>query len=145
MQFQASVQFCHRTVELAGRRDITNCTLVCTLRQLVTAKHCRLPHTGLQMRQHAAQCCREFENDVPLLKTVATGIMAEVGAGGSALVDDLVHEMVRFGAGELHTVAAVMGGIAAQEAIKLLTHQFVPLSGTLIFNGMAGTSSVFNF
>ena len=48
----------------------------------------------------------------------------------------------RFGAGELHCVAAIMGGIAAQEAIKLLTKQFVPLSGLLLYNAMASTSSV---
>ena len=45
-------------------------------------------------------------------------------------------------ASELHAVAAIMGGIAAQEAIKLLTGQFVPLAGTLIYNAMASTSSV---
>ena len=53
------------------------------------------------------------------------------------------HNMLcRFGAGELHCVAAIMGGIAAQEAIKLLTKQFVPLSGLLLYNAMASTSSV---
>lgn len=56
--------------------------------------------------------------------------------------DDLVAEMVRFGAAELHCVAAVMGGIGAQEAIKLLTGQFVPPDGTVIYNAMACTTSV---
>ena len=32
----------------------------------------------------------------------------------------------RLGASELHVIASVMGGMAAQEAIKLLTGQFVP-------------------
>jgi amyloid beta precursor protein binding protein 1 len=77
--------------------------------------------------------------------------------------------MVRFGAAELHVVAAFMGGIAAQvgicagaatqtlfmgrdgaraetwattfaaasqEVIKLVTGQFVPAAGTLIYNGI---------
>ena len=64
------------------------------------------------------------EEDVALLKSVAAGLAAEYGLSGSAVADDLVGEMTRFGAGELHTVAAIMGGIAAQEAIKLLTAQF---------------------
>jgi hypothetical protein len=34
--------------------------------------------------------------------------------------------LYRLGASELHVVASVMGGMAAQEAIKLLTGQFVP-------------------
>jgi amyloid beta precursor protein binding protein 1 len=52
--------------------------------------------------------------------------------------------MRRFGAAELHVVAAVMGGIAAQEAIKLVTRQFVPLAGTLVYNAMASTTSQFD-
>jgi len=48
----------------------------------------------------------------------------------------------RLGAAELHVVAAVMGGMAAQEAIKLITRQFVPFEGTLIYNGIASTTSV---
>ena len=71
--------------------------------------------------------------------------MAELGVTHCILVDDLVHELVRCGAGELHAVAAVMAGMAAQEAIKLLTCQFVPLSGTLVYNAMAATTSVFQF
>jgi hypothetical protein len=35
---------------------------------------------------------------------------------------------LRLGASELHVVASVMGGMAAQEAIKLLTQQFVPFT-----------------
>ena len=89
--------------------------------------------------------CREFEEDIPLLKNVVAGIMGELGVAHCTLVDDLVHELVRFGAGELHAVAAVMAGMAAQEAIKLITRQFVPMTGTLVYNAMAATTSVFDF
>lgn len=78
-----------------------------------------------------------------LLKTVAGGIATEVQLNGTAIPDDYVAEFCRFGAAELHCVAAVVGGIAAQEAIKLLTAQFVPLRGSLVYNAMAGTSAVF--
>jgi amyloid beta precursor protein binding protein 1 len=50
---------------------------------------------------------------------------------------------VRCGAGELHVVAAVVGAIGAQEAIKMLTGQFVMVGGTLLYNAMACTTSVF--
>ncbi len=53
--------------------------------------------------------------------------------------------MCRFGASELHCLGAIVGGMAAQEAIKLVTHQFVPLGGVLIYNAMSSTSSVFTF
>ena len=78
-----------------------------------------------------------------LLRARLAPVLAEAGAAGCAVADDLVGEMVRFGAGELHCVAAVVGAVAAQEAIKLLTRQFVPLGGTLVYNAMAATTSVF--
>ncbi|KAJ7981295.1 NEDD8-activating enzyme E1 regulatory subunit [Quillaja saponaria] len=37
---------------------------------------------------------------------------------------------------KLHAVAAFVGGITSQEVIKLITRQFVPMSGTFIFNGI---------
>ena len=86
----------------------------------------------------------ELEEDVCRLKAVAAGVLAEYGpsAAGAALPDDLVSEMCRFGAAELHVVAAVVGGMAAQEAIKLITHQFVPLPAPLLYNAIESTTSV---
>lgn len=55
--------------------------------------------------------------------------------------DDLIHEMCRYGGAEMHAVAAVMGGIASQEAIKVITRQFVPVSNAFIFNGAKGTAA----
>jgi len=55
---------------------------------------------------------------------------------------DYLEEMCRFGAAELHSVAAVIGGAAAQEVIKLVTHQFVPLNNTFLYNGITGGGSV---
>lgn len=46
----------------------------------------------------------------------------------------------RYGAAELHSVAAYMGGVAAQEAIKLLTNQFVPINNTHIYNAAKHSS-----
>ena len=82
---------------------------------------------------------------MPLLKTTANSLLSELGLAASGVADDLVGEMCRFGAAELHCVAAVMGGMASQEVIKLTTKQFVPLPGTLIYNAMASTTCVFKF
>ena len=86
----------------------------------------------------------ELDEDVCRLKATAASVLSEYGpsAAGSALPDDLVAEMCRYGAAELHCVAAVVGGIAAQEAIKLITHQFVPLAAPLIYNAIESTSTV---
>eukprot|EP00897_Mesotaenium_endlicherianum_P006793 jgi/Mesen1/6141/ME000314S05147 len=81
------------------------------------------------------------EEDVTRLKAVAMSLLNDAGAGSTTLPEDLISEICRFGAGELHCAAAVVGGIASQEAIKLITGQFTPLGGTLIYNAMASTSS----
>ncbi|CAI7779469.1 unnamed protein product [Closterium sp. NIES-53] len=72
------------------------------------------------------------DDDVARLKSLAGTI---VSGGGSpsqspSIPDDLTAEMCRFGASELHCVAAVIGGVASQEAIKLITKQFVPVRGS---------------
>ena len=54
--------------------------------------------------------------------------------------EDLIHEMCRFGGAEIHSVAAFMGGVAAQEVIKLITRQFVPVNNTYIYNAMKQSS-----
>eukprot|EP00252_Welwitschia_mirabilis_P011517 TRINITY_DN25784_c0_g1_i2.p1 TRINITY_DN25784_c0_g1~~TRINITY_DN25784_c0_g1_i2.p1 ORF type:complete len:527 (-),score=124.25 TRINITY_DN25784_c0_g1_i2:341-1921(-) len=84
----------------------------------------------------------ELEEDVPKLKSIAMGLLSEMGLNGPCLSEDLIYEMCRFGASEIHAVAAFIGGIASQESIKLITKQFVPFTGTFIFNGIDQRSQV---
>jgi amyloid beta precursor protein binding protein 1 len=35
----------------------------------------------------------------------------------------------------------VIGGVASQEVIKLITHQYVPLNNTFIWNGLKGVTA----
>jgi NEDD8-activating enzyme E1 regulatory subunit len=46
----------------------------------------------------------------------------------------------QWGGCELQTMAAIMGGWAAQEAIKLITEQYVPMKKLFIYNGMDCTA-----
>lgn len=85
----------------------------------------------------------EIDEDVSRLKSIAASLLTQCyGVNNAGVDEDLLCEVVRFGGSELHAVASVMGGIAAQEAIKLLTCQFVPLAGTLIYNAINSTSTV---
>ncbi|OIW05949.1 hypothetical protein TanjilG_07225 [Lupinus angustifolius] len=77
-----------------------------------------------------------MDEDIPRLKSTAISLLSDLGCNGATLAEDLINEMCRFGAAELHAVAALVGGIASQEVIKLITRQFVPMSGTFIFNGI---------
>ncbi|XP_016483353.2 NEDD8-activating enzyme E1 regulatory subunit AXR1 isoform X2 [Nicotiana tabacum] len=78
----------------------------------------------------------EMDEDISRLKTTAVGLLNDLGCNGSALSEDLINELCRYGASELHAVAAFVGGVASQEVIKLITRQFIPMSGTFIFNGI---------
>jgi NEDD8-activating enzyme E1 regulatory subunit len=50
---------------------------------------------------------------------------------------------VRAGGGELHNIASLMGGLVAQEAIKLITRQYIPSDNTCVFDGISSSSNVF--
>ncbi|KAK1304751.1 NEDD8-activating enzyme E1 regulatory subunit [Acorus calamus] len=84
----------------------------------------------------------EVADDVHRLNSIAVGILNNLGFKAKTLYEDLVSEMCRFGGAELHAVAAFVGGIASQEVIKLITKQFVPVSGTFIFDGIEHKSQV---
>ncbi|KAL2407937.1 NEDD8-activating enzyme E1 regulatory subunit [Exophiala dermatitidis] len=54
-----------------------------------------------------------------------------------------IAEAERVAGGELHNISSVIGGMVAQESIKLLTRQYVPVDGTCVFDGIRSKSGVF--
>lgn len=83
----------------------------------------------------------QVEADLPLLRKVADELLTEMKLDTGLLPDKYVQEMVRFGAAEMHNIAAFLGGVASQEIIKVLTKQWVPINNTLIYNGMNSTTT----
>ncbi|KAK6157303.1 hypothetical protein DH2020_011551 [Rehmannia glutinosa] len=61
----------------------------------------------------------EMDEEISRLKTTAVTLLNDLGCNGSTLTEDLINEMCRYGAAELHAVAAFIGGIASQEVIKV--------------------------
>jgi NEDD8-activating enzyme E1 regulatory subunit len=51
-------------------------------------------------------------------------------------------EVARAGAGELHNISALTGGMVAQEMIKIITKQYVPIDNTCIFDGISSRCQV---
>lgn len=74
------------------------------------------------------------------LKSCLSSLLQEWSVNAD-VKEEYVHEMCRYGASELHPVAAFIGGAAAQEIVKLVTHQFVPFNDTYIYNGITGSST----
>ncbi|KAL4977633.1 hypothetical protein BDW66DRAFT_132098 [Aspergillus desertorum] len=52
-------------------------------------------------------------------------------------------EVRRTEGGELHNISSLTGGLVAQESLKVLTRQYVPLDNTCIFNGIRSSSAMY--
>ena len=82
----------------------------------------------------------QFDLDVSNMKSIVGSLLHKWGLSAGSIRDDYIIEFCRYGGGEIHTVSAFIGGVAAQEVIKLITHQFVPLNNTLIYNATTSTT-----
>ncbi|KAL9576014.1 MAG: hypothetical protein Q9212_007465 [Teloschistes hypoglaucus] len=58
-------------------------------------------------------------------------------------VEPVLGEIARAEGGELHNLSALLGGMVAQEVIKVVTKQYVPVDNTCVFDGIASRSGVF--
>ncbi|KAI8388164.1 NEDD8-activating enzyme E1 regulatory subunit [Radiomyces spectabilis] len=92
------------------------------------------------------------EEDVQLLRQQVIATLHNLGLPESTIttlmqrsdtIDKAIINFVRFNNQETPNLAALMGGLVSQEVIKLITHQYVPLNNTCVFNGISSTSSVF--
>jgi amyloid beta precursor protein binding protein 1 len=59
------------------------------------------------------------------------------------LDDKFLKEICRYSDSKLHTIAAYLGGVASQEAIKMLIKQYTPFNHTLVYDGIHGRAQVF--
>ena len=57
--------------------------------------------------------------------------------------DKYSKEILRFGNAKIHNISAFMGGLAAQEACKLLMSQYIPMVNTFIWDGIRGQGSAY--
>ncbi|EAL88910.1 hypothetical protein KXW98_003959 [Aspergillus fumigatus] len=56
---------------------------------------------------------------------------------------EATQELRRTEGGELHNISALTGGLVAQEALKVITRQYVPLDNTCIFDGVRSRSEMY--
>ncbi|KAL1918633.1 uncharacterized protein VTP21DRAFT_2655 [Calcarisporiella thermophila] len=84
-----------------------------------------------------------LNDDVRAMRKVVNEMLEKWGLDASLIADDYVQEMCRYGNAEMPHLAAVLGGMVSQEAIKLITHQYVPLDNTCVFDGGRAISCQF--
>jgi amyloid beta precursor protein binding protein 1 len=52
-------------------------------------------------------------------------------------------EMTRYFNAEVHSVSSLIGGVASQEAVKLITSQYIPIDCLYLFNGLTSVAGVY--
>jgi len=81
-----------------------------------------------------------------IMKNMAAKLeMTEELITAGLLLPAHAQEIVRYGAIEMHNISAIVGGISAQEVVKVVTHQYVPIDNTYIYNGIACVGSKHTF
>jgi NEDD8-activating enzyme E1 regulatory subunit len=87
---------------------------------------------------------KSMEQDSKELKQIVDDFLKEYGVTEvHSELDGCIKEMVRFGCSENNSVSSLVGGVAAQELIKLSTKQRLPMVNTWLFSGIKGVTNVF--
>ena len=84
----------------------------------------------------------KHEEEFQLLKDEAKLITSRFT--DQPVADKFLREILRFGTSKLHNVSAFLGGVAAQEAVKLIMNQYIPLKHTLVYDGIHGKGAVYD-
>jgi amyloid beta precursor protein binding protein 1 len=74
-----------------------------------------------------------------ILSTIATQVP---GAEEKERVVQAAGEVARAAGGELHNVSALTGGMVAQEMIKIVTKQYIPVDNTCVYDGIGSRCQV---
>jgi len=92
----------------------------------------------------------ELENEVQCMKKAVAQIVDIMNLNENEFIlsticqsEGFVREMIRFHNAEIHAIASLVAGVASQEAVKLITGQFVPIDGTYVFNGIASVADIY--
>lgn len=94
----------------------------------------------------------KWELDIDsILHSMATAICTNQDEIESKAIDfkadgrlhNVAKEVARSRGGELHNISALTGGMVAQEVIKLITKQYVPVDNVCVFDGIYSRTQVF--
>eukprot|EP00397_Hematodinium_sp_SG-2012_P027219 GEMP01028585.1.p2 GENE.GEMP01028585.1~~GEMP01028585.1.p2 ORF type:complete len:257 (+),score=49.96 GEMP01028585.1:865-1635(+) len=91
-------------------------------------------------REKEGRCPTNSEGDIQALRSIGEELRKPYGERDG--LDAVLQEFARYGGCEQHATSSFIGGVAAQEAVKLITHIFVPNNHTVLYNGLFGKTSV---
>ncbi|CEL09451.1 Putative Complex: human APP-BP1 binds to the amyloid protein [Aspergillus calidoustus] len=103
--------------------------------------------TGIQEGKHPEGSL----DDEAVWSSELDRILGALASDKAAPIDDdardrileAARELRRTEGGELHNISSLTGGLVAQESLKVITRQYVPLDNTCIFNGIRSSSAMY--
>ena len=90
-----------------------------------------------------------FKDDVPLLKAFVTEYIEQLKKANDGMIpidgvsDEFIFEFCRMGKGQIAPCISMIGSMASQETIKMITYQFDTVNSTIIYDGINVTLSTF--
>ena len=85
----------------------------------------------------------DYQSDAVQLEVDGKGVATQLGLDPSVFSGEAALEVARYGEAELHGVSALLGGVASQEAVKLITRQFTPINNTFIYSAVRSKGVVY--
>lgn len=79
--------------------------------------------------------------------STSSEILSKIEKGSSGIasnsrVVEAATEVARAKGGELHNISSLTGGMVAQEVIKIITKQYIPVDNLCIFDGITSKTQV---
>jgi amyloid beta precursor protein binding protein 1 len=74
-----------------------------------------------------------------ILATISKDVL---GAAENRRFVQAAEEVARAKGGELHNISALTGGMVAQEVIKIITKQYIPIDNTCVFDGITSRTQI---
>lgn len=87
---------------------------------------------------------QDMETEIEEFNLFVIQFLHDHALGNIKIKNEYIYEFCRWGASSLHNIGAILGGVTAQEIIKVVTEQWVPLNNTWIFNGLNSSSEQFD-
>jgi len=86
---------------------------------------------------------KDYAEDYYEFKKHTDAILTEFKMDTKSIADEYLFELCRFGNAQIHSISAFIGGVTAQEVIKMITRKWVPLNNTYIYNAIKASSCSF--
>eukprot|EP00697_Spironema_sp_BW2_P003495 gnl/Spiro4/14648_TR7890_c0_g1_i1.p1 gnl/Spiro4/14648_TR7890_c0_g1~~gnl/Spiro4/14648_TR7890_c0_g1_i1.p1 ORF type:complete len:606 (+),score=152.23 gnl/Spiro4/14648_TR7890_c0_g1_i1:187-1818(+) len=85
----------------------------------------------------------QYDQDMAAARVCLHNVLAARGIDSGLVEDKYVDELVRSGMSEQANIAGVIGGMASQEAIKLITRQMIPLNNVHVYSGISCSGTTY--